>query len=89
MLGTNVLGLYISYCTNTDLTKETTNAFDIAFLLLKSPALEKVMLICVCVSVQNFPVECPVCGVPVHELHINKHLDSCLTSDEKKDSLRR
>ncbi|XP_077181387.1 E3 ubiquitin-protein ligase RAD18 isoform X4 [Paroedura picta] len=33
-------------------------------------------------------VECPVCGVPVQELHINKHLDSCLTSDEKKESLR-
>ncbi|XP_054833660.1 E3 ubiquitin-protein ligase RAD18 isoform X2 [Eublepharis macularius] len=33
-------------------------------------------------------VECPVCGVPVPELHVNKHLDSCLTSDEKKDSLR-
>ncbi|XP_060095586.1 E3 ubiquitin-protein ligase RAD18 isoform X2 [Heteronotia binoei] len=33
-------------------------------------------------------VECPVCGVPVHGLHINKHLDSCLTSDEKKESLR-
>nr|XP_056719858.1 E3 ubiquitin-protein ligase RAD18 [Euleptes europaea] len=33
-------------------------------------------------------VECPVCGVPVQELLINKHLDSCLTSDEKKESLR-
>ncbi|XP_026578483.1 E3 ubiquitin-protein ligase RAD18 isoform X2 [Pseudonaja textilis] len=33
-------------------------------------------------------VECPVCGVPVQELHINNHLDSCLTRDEKKDSLR-
>nr|XP_034962468.1 E3 ubiquitin-protein ligase RAD18 isoform X4 [Zootoca vivipara] len=33
-------------------------------------------------------VECPVCGVPVQELHINKHLDGCLTRDEKKDSLR-
>uniref|UniRef100_A0ACB8EHL2 Uncharacterized protein n=1 Tax=Sphaerodactylus townsendi TaxID=933632 RepID=A0ACB8EHL2_9SAUR len=33
-------------------------------------------------------VECPVCGVPVHELHVNEHLDSCLTSDEKKESLR-
>lgn len=33
-------------------------------------------------------VECPVCGVPVQEQHINKHLDSCLTRDEKKDSLR-
>ncbi|ETE69188.1 E3 ubiquitin-protein ligase RAD18, partial [Ophiophagus hannah] len=32
--------------------------------------------------------ECPVCGVPVQELHINNHLDSCLTRDEKKDSLR-
>ncbi|XP_070594385.1 E3 ubiquitin-protein ligase RAD18 isoform X2 [Erythrolamprus reginae] len=33
-------------------------------------------------------VECPVCGVPVQELHINNHLDSCLARDEKKDSLR-
>ncbi|XP_007425546.1 E3 ubiquitin-protein ligase RAD18 isoform X1 [Python bivittatus] len=33
-------------------------------------------------------VECPVCAVPVQELHINKHLDGCLTRDEKKDSLR-
>ncbi|XP_061474508.1 E3 ubiquitin-protein ligase RAD18 isoform X2 [Rhineura floridana] len=33
-------------------------------------------------------VECPVCGVPIQELHINKHLDGCLIRDEKKDSLR-
>ncbi|XP_042310631.1 E3 ubiquitin-protein ligase RAD18 [Sceloporus undulatus] len=33
-------------------------------------------------------VECPVCGVIVQEMHINKHLDCCLTRDEKKDSLR-
>ncbi|XP_053325922.1 E3 ubiquitin-protein ligase RAD18 [Spea bombifrons] len=33
-------------------------------------------------------VECPVCGVGISEQYINKHLDSCLTSDEKKESLR-
>ncbi|XP_015202807.2 E3 ubiquitin-protein ligase RAD18 isoform X1 [Lepisosteus oculatus] len=33
-------------------------------------------------------VECPVCGVGVLGQHINKHLDSCLTRDEKKESLR-
>ncbi|NXO12502.1 RAD18 ligase, partial [Oriolus oriolus] len=33
-------------------------------------------------------VECPVCGVAVLEQYINKHLDSCLTREEKKDSLR-
>ncbi|XP_063147690.1 E3 ubiquitin-protein ligase RAD18 [Candoia aspera] len=33
-------------------------------------------------------VECPVCGVPIQELHINKHLDGCLARDQKKDSLR-
>ncbi|KAJ6668292.1 hypothetical protein lerEdw1_015669, partial [Lerista edwardsae] len=33
-------------------------------------------------------VECPACGVPVQEQLINKHLDSCLIRDEKKDSLR-
>uniref|UniRef100_A0A8D0B7D5 RING-type E3 ubiquitin transferase n=1 Tax=Salvator merianae TaxID=96440 RepID=A0A8D0B7D5_SALMN len=33
-------------------------------------------------------VECPVCGVPVQELHINNHLDGCLKRDEKKESLR-
>ncbi|XP_072845573.2 E3 ubiquitin-protein ligase RAD18 isoform X2 [Pogona vitticeps] len=33
-------------------------------------------------------VECPVCGVAVQEVHINKHLDGCLARDEKKDSLR-
>ncbi|KAJ7316962.1 hypothetical protein JRQ81_003124, partial [Phrynocephalus forsythii] len=33
-------------------------------------------------------VECPVCGVGVQELHINKHLDGCLARDEKKESLR-
>ncbi|NWX09968.1 RAD18 ligase, partial [Caloenas nicobarica] len=33
-------------------------------------------------------VECPVCGVAIPEQYINKHLDSCLTSEEKKDSLR-
>ncbi|XP_072571778.1 E3 ubiquitin-protein ligase RAD18 isoform X2 [Paramormyrops kingsleyae] len=33
-------------------------------------------------------VECPVCNVGVPEQYINKHLDSCLTRDEKKKSLR-
>ncbi|XP_028680795.1 E3 ubiquitin-protein ligase RAD18 [Erpetoichthys calabaricus] len=33
-------------------------------------------------------VECPVCGVNIPEQFINKHLDSCLTRDEKKESLR-
>ncbi|XP_035380636.1 E3 ubiquitin-protein ligase RAD18 isoform X1 [Electrophorus electricus] len=34
-------------------------------------------------------VECPVCGVSVSHHHINKHLDVCLTTDEKKEGLRR
>ncbi|NWW40738.1 RAD18 ligase, partial [Panurus biarmicus] len=33
-------------------------------------------------------VECPVCEVAILEQYINKHLDSCLTREEKKDSLR-
>ncbi|NWR95301.1 RAD18 ligase, partial [Furnarius figulus] len=33
-------------------------------------------------------VECPVCEVAIPEQFINKHLDSCLTREEKKDSLR-
>ncbi|XP_041281810.1 E3 ubiquitin-protein ligase RAD18 [Onychostruthus taczanowskii] len=33
-------------------------------------------------------VECPVCEVAILEQYINKHLDSCLTRGEKKDSLR-
>lgn len=33
-------------------------------------------------------VECPVCSVGVSEQFINKHLDTCLTRDEKKESLR-
>ncbi|NXV40992.1 RAD18 ligase, partial [Uria aalge] len=33
-------------------------------------------------------VDCPVCQVAIPEQYINKHLDSCLTRDEKKDSLR-
>ncbi|NXM32092.1 RAD18 ligase, partial [Oxyruncus cristatus] len=33
-------------------------------------------------------VECPVCEVVIPEQYINKHLDSCLTREEKKDSLR-
>ncbi|KAG7219251.1 hypothetical protein INR49_019199 [Caranx melampygus] len=34
-------------------------------------------------------VECPVCSVSVSQQFINKHLDTCLSSGEKKDSLRR
>ncbi|XP_037831367.1 E3 ubiquitin-protein ligase RAD18 isoform X2 [Kryptolebias marmoratus] len=33
-------------------------------------------------------VECPVCSVSVAQHFINKHLDTCLSSGEKKDSLR-
>ncbi|XP_017650283.1 E3 ubiquitin-protein ligase RAD18 isoform X3 [Nannospalax galili] len=33
-------------------------------------------------------VACPVCGVNVPENHINKHLDSCLSREEKIESLR-
>ncbi|XP_014802100.1 PREDICTED: E3 ubiquitin-protein ligase RAD18 isoform X2 [Calidris pugnax] len=33
-------------------------------------------------------VECPVCEVAIPEQYINKHLDSCLSREEKKDSLR-
>ncbi|KAM8930415.1 E3 ubiquitin-protein ligase RAD18 [Pelodytes ibericus] len=33
-------------------------------------------------------VECPVCGVGISEQYINKHLDTCLVRDEKKESLR-
>ncbi|XP_006132873.2 E3 ubiquitin-protein ligase RAD18 isoform X1 [Pelodiscus sinensis] len=33
-------------------------------------------------------VDCPVCGVCIPEQYINRHLDSCLIRDEKKDSLR-
>uniref|UniRef100_I3M508 RING-type E3 ubiquitin transferase n=1 Tax=Ictidomys tridecemlineatus TaxID=43179 RepID=I3M508_ICTTR len=33
-------------------------------------------------------VDCPVCGVSILENHINKHLDSCLSREEKKESLR-
>ncbi|XP_014924791.1 E3 ubiquitin-protein ligase RAD18 isoform X1 [Acinonyx jubatus] len=37
---------------------------------------------------QAAKVDCPVCGVNIPENHINKHLDSCLTREEKKESLR-
>ncbi|XP_011915365.1 PREDICTED: E3 ubiquitin-protein ligase RAD18 isoform X3 [Cercocebus atys] len=33
-------------------------------------------------------VDCPVCGVNIPESHINTHLDSCLSREEKKESLR-
>ncbi|XP_074523823.1 E3 ubiquitin-protein ligase RAD18 isoform X2 [Halichoeres trimaculatus] len=33
-------------------------------------------------------VECPVCSVSVSQQFINKHLDTCLTRGEKKESLR-
>lgn len=33
-------------------------------------------------------MDCPVCGVNIPENHINKHLDSCLSREEKKESLR-
>ncbi|CAM4627205.1 unnamed protein product [Leuciscus chuanchicus] len=33
-------------------------------------------------------VECPVCEVCVPEQHINKHLDMCLSRDDKKEGLR-
>ncbi|XP_006851636.1 PREDICTED: E3 ubiquitin-protein ligase RAD18 [Chrysochloris asiatica] len=39
-------------------------------------------------SKQVTKVDCPVCGVNISENHINKHLDSCLSRDEKKESLR-
>ncbi|XP_066101164.1 E3 ubiquitin-protein ligase RAD18 isoform X1 [Saccopteryx bilineata] len=33
-------------------------------------------------------VDCPVCGVNILEDQINKHLDNCLSREEKKESLR-
>ncbi|KAM4613291.1 E3 ubiquitin-protein ligase RAD18 isoform 2-T2 [Polymixia lowei] len=33
-------------------------------------------------------VECPVCSVGISQPFINKHLDTCLTRGEKKESLR-
>nr|XP_028700225.1 E3 ubiquitin-protein ligase RAD18 isoform X3 [Macaca mulatta] len=33
-------------------------------------------------------LDCPVCGVNIPESHINKHLDGCLSREEKKESLR-
>ncbi|XP_043831383.1 E3 ubiquitin-protein ligase RAD18 isoform X1 [Dromiciops gliroides] len=33
-------------------------------------------------------VECPVCSVSIPETYINKHLDSCLSREDKKESLR-
>lgn len=41
-------------------------------------------------NLQSFlSVECPVCAVGVPEQHINKHLDMCLSRDDKKEGLRR
>ncbi|XP_072928586.1 E3 ubiquitin-protein ligase RAD18 isoform X1 [Hemitrygon akajei] len=34
-------------------------------------------------------VDCPVCAVAVPEKYINRHLDGCLTREDKKESLRR
>ncbi|XP_004461051.1 E3 ubiquitin-protein ligase RAD18 isoform X3 [Dasypus novemcinctus] len=39
-------------------------------------------------SKQITKVDCPVCGVNIPENHINKHLDNCLSREEKKESLR-
>ncbi|XP_075687973.1 E3 ubiquitin-protein ligase RAD18 isoform X3 [Rhinoderma darwinii] len=39
-------------------------------------------------SLAKVKVECPVCGVGILEQYVNNHLDSCLTRDEKKESLR-
>ncbi|XP_037656826.1 E3 ubiquitin-protein ligase RAD18 isoform X2 [Choloepus didactylus] len=39
-------------------------------------------------SKQVTKVDCPVCGVNIPENHINSHLDSCLSREEKKESLR-
>ncbi|XP_051874648.1 E3 ubiquitin-protein ligase RAD18 isoform X2 [Pristis pectinata] len=33
-------------------------------------------------------VDCPVCAVAIPEKNINRHLDSCLTQEDKKESLR-
>ncbi|XP_029457302.1 E3 ubiquitin-protein ligase RAD18 isoform X3 [Rhinatrema bivittatum] len=38
--------------------------------------------------IEDRKVECPVCGVNISERFINKHLDNCLTREEKKESLR-
>lgn len=45
----------------------------------------KVFICCFCFVA----VECPVCSVGVSQQHINKHLDTCLTRDKKKEGLRR
>ncbi|XP_013364562.1 PREDICTED: E3 ubiquitin-protein ligase RAD18 isoform X2 [Chinchilla lanigera] len=37
---------------------------------------------------QVVKVDCPVCGVNIPENHINKHLDGCLSREEKMESLR-
>uniref|UniRef100_A0A8B9LKY9 RING-type E3 ubiquitin transferase n=1 Tax=Astyanax mexicanus TaxID=7994 RepID=A0A8B9LKY9_ASTMX len=41
------------------------------------------------VSKATVKVECPVCEVAISQQHINKHLDACLSRDEKKEGLRR
>lgn len=33
-------------------------------------------------------VDCPVCAVAIPEKNINRHLDNCLTREDKKESLR-
>uniref|UniRef100_W5K4T7 RING-type E3 ubiquitin transferase n=1 Tax=Astyanax mexicanus TaxID=7994 RepID=W5K4T7_ASTMX len=40
------------------------------------------------VSKATVKVECPVCEVAISQQHINKHLDACLSRDEKKEGLR-
>ncbi|XP_034388327.1 E3 ubiquitin-protein ligase RAD18 isoform X2 [Cyclopterus lumpus] len=42
----------------------------------------------VVVKKEPMDVECPVCSVSVPQQFINKHLDTCLTRGEKKESLR-
>ncbi|XP_038666695.1 E3 ubiquitin-protein ligase RAD18 isoform X5 [Scyliorhinus canicula] len=36
----------------------------------------------------HLKVNCPVCAVAIPENNINRHLDSCLTREDKKESLR-
>lgn len=47
------------------------------------------MIITIFAFMSPSAVECPVCSVSVPQHFINKHLDTCLTSGDKKESLRR